>query len=68
MDAIEVKESNGLAFFFSVMANFSEINFGDSNFHSLFLLEVYQILMFQSHTNEVTLVSLPFIHLFINFH
>lgn len=42
MDAIEVKESNGLAFFF-VMANFSEINFGDSNFHSLFSLEVKSI-------------------------
>ena len=34
MAAIEVKRSNNLALFF--MANFTEINFGDSNFHSIF--------------------------------
>ena len=35
MAAIEMKRSNDLAFFFFV-ANFSDINFGDSNFHSFF--------------------------------
>ena len=41
MAATEVKRSNDLAFF--LVANFSEINFGDSNFHSVFSLEVKSI-------------------------